>query len=349
MFWFPIYSMRCGRESPLLWQEIVSAWNEVSPACVWKHMGTLTISMESFGTRAVGWAQVHGTPKRRKVAVVPATESKLMPFVPAVKVVAAPVATDAAELHVADLPRLRDSRGTLLPPYQEAHVDRFAEGSAGGEDWRGSATAAPVPVDAAKAAELDALHRVVYACMNGDSAAWQQLVTSQHRRVYGICYRFTGSPTDAEDLTQDVFLKVYRNLAGFDPEKGAFTTWLTTLTRNLLVDHFRRTRQDRATDSLDESAREGEDGPTMADRLADVRPNQLHRIAQMELRARIQHALKQLSPELREAVILRDLQDMDYKEIAAVLRVPEGTVKSRISRGRAEMARMLGRTEGQVM
>ena len=75
----------------------------------------------------------------------------------------------------------------------------------------------------------------------------------------------------------------------------------------------------------------------------------MQRVAQLELRARIQHALKQLSPELREAVILRDLQDMDYKEIAVVLRVPEGTVKSRISRGRGELARMLGRSEGQVM
>ena len=224
-----------------------------------------------------------------------------------------------------------------------------ADETAGGEPWRSDAPAAPA-VDAAKAAETAALHHVVFACMRGDSAAWQQLVSTQHRRVYGICYRFTGSPTDAEDLTQDVFLKVYRNLQGFDPEKGAFTTWLTTLTRNLLVDHFRRTRQDRATDSLDETARGDDgDGPTMADRLADTRPGQMQRVAQMELRARIQHALKQLSPELREAVILRDLQDMDYKEIAAVLHVPEGTVKSRISRGRGELARMLGRTEGQVM
>ena len=66
------------------------------------------------------------------------------------------------------------------------------------------------------------------------------------------------------------------------------------------------------------------------------------------MRVRIQHALKQLSPELREAVILRDLQDMDYREIAEVLRVPEGTVKSRISRGRAELARTLGRSEGRA-
>ena len=247
-----------------------------------------------------------------------------------------------------DLPVLRDNRGTLLPLHGDPGLLRTAEESADREPWRAEAAPAPA-MDAAKAAEIDALHRLVYACMRGDGAAWQQLVVSQHRRVYGICYRFTGSPTDAEDLTQDVFLKVYRNLTGFDPAKGAFTTWLTTLTRNLLVDHFRRTRQDRATDSLDASSHEGEDGPTMADRLADSRPNQMQQVAQAELRVRIQHALKQLSPELREAVILRDLQDMDYKEIAAVLKVPEGTVKSRISRGRAEMARMLGRTEGRVM
>ncbi len=247
-----------------------------------------------------------------------------------------------------ELPVRRDGRGTLLPPYRETPVLRTTDDIAGQEPWRKQAVAVPSP-DPAKLAEVDALHRLVFACMRGDAAAWQQLVTSQHRRVYGICYRFTGSPTDAEDLTQDVFLKVYRNLNGFDADKGAFTTWITTLTRNLLVDHFRRTRQDRATDSLDDTGRDDGEGLSMADRLTDARPGQMQRVAQMELRVRIQHALKHLSPELREAVILRDLQDMDYKEIAAVLRVPEGTVKSRISRGRGELARMLGRAEGPVM
>ncbi len=185
--------------------------------------------------------------------------------------------------------------------------------------------------------------------MAGDQHAWQQLVTSQHRRIYAICYRFTGSATDAEDLTQDVFVKLYRNLASFDVQKGSFQTWITTLARNLLVDHFRRTRLDRATDSLDASLSTDDDGPTMADRLADTARGQEQHVAGLELKARIQQALKELSPELREAVILRDLEDMDYKEIAQVLRVPEGTVKSRISRGRGELARLLGRIEGQVM
>jgi RNA polymerase sigma-70 factor, ECF subfamily len=200
-----------------------------------------------------------------------------------------------------------------------------------------------------RTAEQELLERLVAQCMLGDSAAWQQLVVSQHRRIYGICYRFTGSPTDAEDLTQEVFLKVYRNLESFDATKGGFQTWMTALTRNLLVDHFRRTRQDRVTDSMDASLSEDGDGPTMADRLSDPRKSQHDHVAQQELRARIQHALKQLSPELREAVILRDLEELDYKEIAVVLRVPEGTVKSRISRGRGELARLLQRIEGQVV
>jgi RNA polymerase sigma-70 factor (ECF subfamily) len=87
----------------------------------------------------------------------------------------------------------------------------------------------------------------------------------------------------------------------------------------------------------------------MADRLADPRPSQEQHVAGVELKVRVQHALKQLSPELREAVILRDLEDMDYKEISQVLRIPEGTVKSRISRGRGELARLLQRIEGQVV
>lgn len=186
-------------------------------------------------------------------------------------------------------------------------------------------------------------------CLAGDGVAWQQLVVSQHRRIYAICYRFTGSGTDAEDLTQDVFLKLYKNLASFDMQKGSFQTWITTLARNLLVDHFRRTRVDRFSDSLDAPMDSSEDGPTMADRLADRGKSQESHVAGLETRARVQSALKQLSPELREAVILRDLEDMDYKEIAQVLRIPEGTVKSRISRGRGELAKLLERIEKQVI
>jgi RNA polymerase sigma-70 factor (ECF subfamily) len=206
-------------------------------------------------------------------------------------------------------------------------------------------------LSAAAKAEAQALAELAARCLAGDAAAWEQLARTQHRRIYGICYRFTGSPSDAEDLTQEAFLKMYRNLASFDPARGGFTTWLTTLTRNLLVDNYRRTRMERASESLDESYGGDEDaaGPTKAERLADGGKSQEQHVAGLELKAQIQMALKQVSPELREAVILRDLEDMDYKEIAEVLGIPQGTVKSRISRGRAELARLLKRIEGQVM
>lgn len=192
---------------------------------------------------------------------------------------------------------------------------------------------------------------VVRRCLSGDSPAWTELVRAHHRRVYALCYRFTGSPTDAEDLTQDVFLKIYSNLTSFDVARGSLQVWITTLARNLLVDHFRRTRNLRVTGSLDEGWDEGGELRPMVpmDRLEAKGPSQHDQATRRELEKMVQNALAQVSPELREAVILRDLQDMDYKEIAQVLGIPEGTVKSRISRGRAELARLLERNKREVM
>src|SRR3984957_6567734 len=162
-------------------------------------------------------------------------------------------------------------RGTLLPPQKplEVKLERTPE----------------------QEAAQEALAKLVRQCLAGDAQAWQQLVVSQNRRIYAICYRFTGSSTDAEDLTQEVFLKLYKNLASFDTQKGSFQTWITTLARNLLVDHFRRTRLDRASDSLDATFDGEEDGPTMADRLADPRPSQEQHIAGLELNVKVQAAL----------------------------------------------------------
>ena len=192
---------------------------------------------------------------------------------------------------------------------------------------------------------------VVRRCLSGESPAWTELVRAHHRRVYALCYRFTGSGTDAEDLTQEVFLKIYANLTSFDVARGSLQVWITTLTRNLLVDHFRRTRNLRITGSLDEGWDEsGEMRPSIPmDRLEANGPTQHDQATRRELAKMVQNALAQVSPELREAVILRDLQDMDYKEIAQVLGIPEGTVKSRISRGRAELARLLERNKKEVM
>jgi RNA polymerase sigma-70 factor, ECF subfamily len=190
---------------------------------------------------------------------------------------------------------------------------------------------------------------LVRRCVAGDVVAWEELVQRYHRRIYNICYRFAGSADDAQDLTQEVFIKMYRTLSTYDVERGAFMTWVTTLTRNLLVDHFRKTKQDRVTDSLDAAPSEHEDAMPLSEQLPDTTaaPDMLAQSKQVGETVHV--ALQKLSPDLREAVILRDLQDMDYKEIATVLKVPEGTVKSRINRGRAELARLLQRTYKQVM
>ena len=190
---------------------------------------------------------------------------------------------------------------------------------------------------------------LVRRCIAGDAAAWEELVQRHHRRIYNICYRFAGSADDAEDLTQDVFVKMYRTLQSYDVGKGAFMTWVTTITRNLLVDHFRKTKQDRVTDSLDAAPSEHEDSLPLSDQIEDQGATPDARAQTQQVGEVVQKALQKLSPDLREAVILRDLQDMDYRDIATVLKVPEGTVKSRINRGRAELARLLQRTYKQVM
>jgi RNA polymerase sigma-70 factor (ECF subfamily) len=190
---------------------------------------------------------------------------------------------------------------------------------------------------------------LVRRCIAGDAVAWEEIVQRYNRRIYNICYRFAGSADDAQDLTQEVFIKMYRTLNSYDVERGAFMTWMTTLTRNLLVDHFRKSKQDRMTDSLDAAPSEHEDAMPLSEKIQDKALPPDARVKSRETREAVHHALQKLSPELREAVILRDLQDMDYREIAAVLKVPEGTVKSRINRGRAELARLLQRTYRQVM
>ena len=196
----------------------------------------------------------------------------------------------------------------------------------------------------AQAAGADAVG-LVARCVRGDGPAWAELVRMHGARVYGLCYRFTGSPPDAEDLTQDIFLKIYSRLRTWDPHRGSLGVWVATLTRNHLVDHYRRTRVERASDSLDERWDEGEASMFEPE---DARPGPHEDALRRELEREVQAALARVSPELREAVILRDLQDMDYREIAAVLGIPEGTVKSRISRGRAELARLLARKQKEA-
>ena len=152
---------------------------------------------------------------------------------------------------------------------------------------------------------------LVRRCIAGDAVAWEEIVQRYHRRIYNICYRFAGSADDAQDLTQEVFIRMYRTLNSYDVARGAFMTWVTTLSRNLLVDHFRKTKHDRLTDSLDTTASDNPDAMTLSERIPDEGPAPDSGVQSRETRDAVHQALQKLSPELREAVILRDLHDMD--------------------------------------
>lgn len=181
--------------------------------------------------------------------------------------------------------------------------------------------------------------QLVRRCLGGDAAAWETIVRTHTRRVYNLCYRFTARREEAEDLTQEVFLRVFRTLASYDATQGALGVWLHRVARNLLIDHYRATRRQKLEVSL-------EDTLPFLEQKESAAPRPDHLFARHELSETMQQALLRLSPELREAVILRDLQELDYREIARVLDVPEGTVKSRINRGRSELARLLKRLPG---
>lgn len=181
---------------------------------------------------------------------------------------------------------------------------------------------------------VDTDARLVERCLAKEDTAWEELVRAHTRRVYSICYRFTGSDGEAQDITQEVFLRVFQSLKSFRAGEGSFLVWLSRMTRNLLIDHYRRGKMQRMTDSIEEQL------PLLEQRAGGGWRTE-GMVEGREASEILQGALQRLSPELREAVVLRDLEEMEYKEIAETLNVPQGTVKSRINRGRSELARIL--------
>jgi RNA polymerase sigma-70 factor (ECF subfamily) len=172
-------------------------------------------------------------------------------------------------------------------------------------------------------------------CRQGDEAAWRELVHRHTRRVFNLAYRFVGRVDEAEDLTQEIFVKVYQSLGRYRADEGAFTTWLTTVARNQAIDNYRRRREERLRRNPDAEVLDHisspEEGPLLS----------LEREERVQL---VHRGLRALPPDLREPIVLCDLQGLPYEEAASVLGIPLGTVKSRINRGRIELAkRLLGR------
>ncbi|HEX2061865.1 MAG TPA: sigma-70 family RNA polymerase sigma factor [Thermoanaerobaculia bacterium] len=184
-----------------------------------------------------------------------------------------------------------------------------------------ASTSPPQPID-----------DIIQRCLSGDQAAWEAIVRLHWRKVFNIAYKFVGKHDEAEDLTQDVFLKIFKSLNTFD-RRANFQTWLISVSRNLCIDHYRSVRKERETMNRDV------DPDDLTPVSATASP-----YAQIEQRDRVtllRHALDKLAPTLRTAVMMRDIQELSYQEIADALKVPEGTVKSRINRGRTELARQI--------
>ncbi len=185
----------------------------------------------------------------------------------------------------------------------------------------------------------DAVDALIQRCLAGDQVAWEQIVRQHWRKVFNIAYKFTGKHDEAEDLTQDVFLKIFKSLDTFD-RRANFQTWLVSVSRNLCIDHYRSVRKERET--IDRGVDPGE--------LAPVAPT-TSPFAALEQRDRVEllrKAMDHLPPTLRSAVLLRDIQELSYQEIADRLDLPEGTVKSRINRGRTELARQIRRLRNEL-
>jgi RNA polymerase sigma-70 factor (ECF subfamily) len=183
----------------------------------------------------------------------------------------------------------------------------------------------------------DALEALIQRCLRGDQMAWELIVRQYWRKVFNVAYKFVGKHDLAEDLAQDIFLKIFKSLDTFD-RRANFQTWLISVSRNLCIDHYRSVRKERET--IDRDVDANELSPTSHD------PGPIAALEQRDRVVLLRRALVELPKTLRTAVLMRDIQEMSYQEIAVTLGLPEGTVKSRINRGRTELARHVKRLGG---
>src|SRR6476469_8927768 len=178
---------------------------------------------------------------------------------------------------------------------------------------------------------------LIERCLHGDQQAGEQIVRQHWRKVFNVAYKFVAKHDEAEDLTQDIFLKIFKSLDTFD-RRANFQTWLISVSRNLCIDHYRSVRKERQT--IDREVDANELSPAAAE------PGPIAALEQRDRVTLLRDALASLPDSLRTAVVMRDIQELSYQDIATRLRLPEGTVKSRINRGRTELARQIRRLRG---
>jgi RNA polymerase sigma-70 factor (ECF subfamily) len=179
-------------------------------------------------------------------------------------------------------------------------------------------------------------------CASGDEEAWKVLVGRFQKKVWHVAFQFTGRADEAEELTQEIFLHLLSALRTFD-RSGSLPAWLQRVARNYAIDHYRRRRRER---SMVVDGEESEELVAVA-RDATVGNDPHRALEEKDLAAFLRQSIDRLPSELGQAVLLRDLQEMTYEEMATVLEIPLGTVKSRINRGRLELAKLLKRRRAE--
>jgi RNA polymerase sigma-70 factor (ECF subfamily) len=189
------------------------------------------------------------------------------------------------------------------------------------------------PLDEGMLSPSDA--ELIERCLRKDNPAWEQIVVRFRRKIFHIAYKFTGKHDEAEDLTQEIFLKVFKSLDKFNRDAD-FSTWLGSVARNYCIDRYRAQKREREVLVEDLVA---------FDTAPAVSGNPYRALEDRDRRSFLRRGLDLLPEKLREAVVLRDLQGLSYQEMAERLGLPEGTVKSRINRGREELARLLLRAQ----
>jgi len=235
---------------------------------------------------------------------------------------AVPVNTIGPRIDLGELRRRRAAR--------KAALDNDRKGRRGAEPLPDTATPGRAAAEAEPAVpqtlqQAQPVQRLDAEAVGWEPPSWDEIVRTHSQRVYRLAYRLTGNQHDAEDLTQEVFIRVFRSLSSYQP--GTFEGWLHRITTNLFLDMVRRRARIRF-DSLGEDA---------DDRLPGREPSPERIFNDSHMDADIEAALAALAPEFRAAVVLCDIEGLSYEEIAATLDVKLGTVRSRIHRGRSQL------------
>lgn len=178
--------------------------------------------------------------------------------------------------------------------------------------------------------------QVIRRVLDGDQEAFAELVTAYEKQVYNLCLRMCGNPEDARDLSQEAFVKAWRGLQFYQFE-AAFSTWIYRLTSNVCIDFLRRKKREPQT----MPPLQNENGEDVEPEVADSHPDPEEQLLHRERQSQIVWAMGQLEPEFRQVLTLRVIQELSYEQIAEIMELKAGTVKSRIARARWKLKKIL--------